>query len=223
MSLADWDVVDKVDLSAIYSPNGITERLLLPLEEAVDVVATRVVHADLPEGTPVQVEQIVHRLERALAVMQAGVMLQSQRYDERVQEAEEKDAENERLRVDNMQLQQQVRHDTGRPGTPAGPASLQAQGRACAPVPVSRIRSARPQVHARDCISTALLPSQQRRLLLLQAEEGFQRRIADDLARGAEGFNAAELAREVGMTCALGSMSGGGWIECGSNQHLPFR
>lgn len=108
MSLADWERVDAVDLRSLFGRGGVSERDLVPVEEAVSTICDRVIYTEVPEGTPANLERSIRRLEKALAVLSVGVDLQSQRYDERVREAEAQDQENEELRTEVTRLRQQV-------------------------------------------------------------------------------------------------------------------
>lgn len=111
---AEWEFIDRVDPERFISPEGLPEAALGELAEAVDVIANHATYEALPplDGASAEaqaaVEMRVGRLERALAIMRLGVDLQSQRYDERVAEADYQDAENESLRLEVGRLRSQL-------------------------------------------------------------------------------------------------------------------
>ena len=97
------------------------------LEDAVDLLISRVVTLDMPDDTPEAVQDKVFQIERACAVLQAGIDLQSQRYDDRVREADQQDLENETLRVKLNDLERQVQENFDRrvqSGIAGGPTQL---------------------------------------------------------------------------------------------------
>jgi len=107
--MTDWATLDKVDLGLLFSPDGIVERGCEPLENAVRLLSDRLLYMDLPQDTPDATVTTVRRLEQAVTILQAGLALQSQRYDERIYEVE-------RLEVANDDLRREIERQASPPG-----------------------------------------------------------------------------------------------------------
>ncbi|CAG9461290.1 unnamed protein product [Pedinophyceae sp. YPF-701] len=109
LDIQDWSTIDAIDLSSFYTPEGVDQGKLAELDSAVRLLVQNAVGPAPGEDA----DASVARLTRACVVLQLGLELQSMRYDDVLQEVDEKDAELEdyRAEVSALQARLDARYD----------------------------------------------------------------------------------------------------------------